>query len=181
MSLTKITLSIVLLLLMLTVGCSKAITKAEKMNNTESYEHSEIEQGSKDTVITPAQRQLELLQEAFAPQTPKEAADKWANGVKTRNGAAQFAVLSPELKEKLLSKYKEIMWVTGTSSPWVKQYIILNEQKETEEVRKYEIQFELATSTGTAGNYTIEVSIKKYSNKWYITQITSPIGGLFPQ
>jgi len=73
------------------------------------------------------------------------------------------------------------LWVTGTSSPWVNQFIISNEQKVSEVERKYDIQFELASSTGPAGNYKVEVIVKRYSDKWYIAQITSPIGGLFPQ
>jgi len=43
-------------------------------------------------------RQITLLQKALAPTTPGEAVEKWAKGVKERNGALQYAVLSPELK-----------------------------------------------------------------------------------
>ncbi len=52
----------------------------------------------KDTEL--AQRRIELLEKVLVPQTATEAALTWAKGVKTRNGALQFAVLSPELRGK---------------------------------------------------------------------------------
>jgi len=63
------------------------------------------------------QRQVKLLQEAVAPATPREAVEKWAKGLKDRNGALQYAVLSPELKDQNLYSYESCRWVTGTSSP----------------------------------------------------------------
>lgn len=71
------------------------------------------------------QRQVKLLHEAVAPATPREAVEKWAEGVKERNGALQYAVLSPELKEQNLSGYESWGWVTGASSPWIEHYIII--------------------------------------------------------
>lgn len=49
------------------------------------------------------QRQIKLLQEAAAPATPREAVEQWAKGLRERNGALQYAVLSPELKEQSLA------------------------------------------------------------------------------
>ncbi|MFY9203499.1 MAG: hypothetical protein WAO96_07710 [Limnochordia bacterium] len=72
-------------------------------------------------------RQVDLLQRAFAPKTPQEAVEKWAAAVKARNGAAQFAVLSPRLRQNLQSEFEALMWVTGTSSPWVDHYAIVGE------------------------------------------------------
>ena len=40
-----------------------------------------------------------LLEKALAPKSPLAAVEAWAEGVKTRNGAWQYAVLSPELRE----------------------------------------------------------------------------------
>src|SRR5690554_6112773 len=60
--------------------------------------------------------QVYLLEKALKPQDPAAAAGAWAEGVKTRNGAWQYAVLSPELKEEYYEKFAEINWTTGTSS-----------------------------------------------------------------
>lgn len=46
---------------------------------------------------TSLERRLELLERAVAAQTPDQAVETWAKGVKTRNGALQFAMFSPEL------------------------------------------------------------------------------------
>lgn len=169
------------LLFMVTVGCSKVIPETKEKFSNNNPTPNTIEQRSVSNGVTSLQRQVELLQEAFTSQTPEEAVDKWASSVKGRNGAVQFAILSPELKEKLHTKYEEMMWVTGTSSPWVNRFTISDEQKISEEERKYNVQFELATSTGSAGNYKVEVIVKKYSDKWYIVQILSSVSGLFPQ
>ncbi|MGE5704193.1 MAG: copper amine oxidase N-terminal domain-containing protein [Clostridia bacterium] len=42
------------------------------------------------------EQQIALLEQAVAAKTPKEAAETWVKGVQTRNGALQYAVLSPE-------------------------------------------------------------------------------------
>ena len=45
---------------------------------------------------------VELLEKALAAKTPDEAVQKWAEGVKTRNGVLQFAMFSPEVKERVI-------------------------------------------------------------------------------
>ncbi len=128
------------------------------------------------------QQQVKLLQEALAPTTPKEAMEKWAQGVKERNGALQYAVLSPELKEQSFSDYESFGWVTGTSSPWVEHYEITKETKVGENAWEYEVRFELATSTGPAGSSVNNVIVKQYepdaalpslhpNQKWYVSRV----------
>lgn len=165
---------------MVTVGCSstKPDTKVAIDSNKPS---TQIEQEPAMSEVASLQRQVSLFQESLAPKTPKEAVETWARGVKSRNGATQFAVLSMELREKQKAKFEALNWVTGTSSPWVNQFTVTNEEKHSEEEWKYDIQFELATSTGKAGTYQVEVVVKKYADNWYIAQITSTIGGIFPQ
>jgi len=46
-----------------------------------------------------AEQRIGLLEEALSPATPRDAVEKWAKGVMARNGALQYAVLSPELRE----------------------------------------------------------------------------------
>lgn len=126
------------------------------------------------------QRRLELLETAFAPKTYREVVEKWAEGVKSRNGAVQFAVLSPELRDQLQHQFEELMWVTGTSSPWVEQYSITSEQDLGETTRRFAVQFQLATSTCPAGEHTVELVVSKSSDQYYISKITTAIDGLFP-
>lgn len=127
------------------------------------------------------ERQVSLLLAAAAPSTPGEAVEKWARGVKERNGALQYAVLAPELKEQSINTYKSCGWVTGTSSPWVDRYQIAGENQ-TPDGWEYQVKFETMTSTGPAGAFIERVVVKPYKeaaalparedgNKWYIAQI----------
>ncbi|MGB4187197.1 MAG: hypothetical protein WBK33_05220 [Limnochordia bacterium] len=125
-------------------------------------------------------RQVDLLQRAFAPKTPQEAVEKWAAAVKARNGAAQFAVLSPRLRQNLQSEFEALMWVTGTSSPWVDHYAIVGERALAETELEYILQFTLATSAGPAGTYTVELTVSQDPEGYFITRIHSEIDGLFP-
>ncbi|MDD4588745.1 MAG: copper amine oxidase N-terminal domain-containing protein [Heliobacteriaceae bacterium] len=117
------------------------------------------------------QEQVKLLQAELAPKTPREAAEKWAKGVKERNGALQYAVLSPELKEQSFADYESYGWVTGMSSPWVECYEITKETKTGEDTWEYEIKFESATSTGPAGSSVDKVVVKQYNQNWYVAQV----------
>ncbi|MDI9420305.1 MAG: hypothetical protein QM399_09085 [Bacillota bacterium] len=126
------------------------------------------------------QRQLELMQAAYAPKTPQKAVEKWAEAVKDRNGAAQFAVLSPQLRQDLQSEFEALMWVTGTSSPWVDQYAVVGERGLSEDETEYRLQFTLAASTGPVGVCTVELVISKGPEGYFITQIHSETDGLFP-
>lgn len=116
------------------------------------------------------QRQTALLQEALAPVTPGDAVEKWARGVKERNGALQYAVLAPELQEQNRSDMESRGWVTGVSSPWVERYEIIK-GTQAGDAREYEIKFYWATSTGPAGDSTTKVIVRQYGENWYVAQI----------
>jgi hypothetical protein len=45
--------------------------------------------------------QILLLEQALVPKDPFTAVKTWAEGVKMRNGAVQYAVMSPKLKRVL--------------------------------------------------------------------------------
>ena len=118
------------------------------------------------------QRQITLLQQALAPATPGEAVEKWAKGVKERNGALQFAVLAPELQEQSRSGLESRGWVTGVSSPWVESFEIGGETVTGDGAREYAVRFHWATSTGPAGPSTTKVTVRQYGGNWYVAQIS---------
>lgn len=122
------------------------------------------------------QNRVILLQKALSPAAPKEAVEKWAKGIKERNGALQYSVLSPEFKELRLSGYESSNWVTGTSSPWVERYEITKETQTGDTTWEYEVRYEWATSTGPAGSAIQKIVVKQYENAWYITQIDGERG-----
>mgnify|MGYP001319030587 CR=1 FL=1 len=124
------------------------------------------------------QQQVDLLQQGLTAETPQEAARTWAKGVKNRNGAVQFAVLSPELKEKTRSHYESIHWVTGVSSPWVDEFHIAKERETGDGSWEFEIEFHLKTSTGDAGMEAASLKVAETEGKWYITQVLGGTAGV---
>lgn len=115
---------------------------------------------------------ISLLERALLPVSPEEAVVKWAEGVKTRNGALEFAVMSPALREEKLDYFVSCIWVPGTSSPWVENYVISEQSDTPDGAVLYKVEFALATSTGDAGTIVSEVLIKQYEDAWLIDQIT---------
>lgn len=100
---------------------------------------------------------IEYLEKALLPSSPEEALSLWSDGVKTRNGALQYAVLSPQLREQKLAGYEEMFWTSGTSSPWVDHYVI-NRLPSAEENVQFTVAFYLASSTGAAGTETYVIT-----------------------
>ena len=129
-----------------------------------------------------AEQRIGLLEEALSPATPRDAVEKWAKGVMARNGALQYAVLSPELREANLSLYEGARWVSGTSSPWVESFEIVGEREIPGEAWEYEVVFDTATSTGPAGASVARVSVRRAENgprlsrrlsdeRWHVVEI----------
>lgn len=138
-------------------------------DQTKSVKIDAPENVSSDTSL---ERRIELLQQALAPKTPEEAAQKWAEGVKMRNGALQYAVLSLELQEQKQADYEDLGWVTGTSSPWVDSYKIMEQTKKDDTTWEYKIQLALKTSTGDAGSTLATLLVKQYEDNWFIDQLS---------
>ena len=132
-------------------------------------------------------QRISLLEKHLTPQTAQETVLTWAKGVQTRNGALQFALLSPELQTKMKADYLAMNWVTGVSSPWVESYKITRKIQQ-DEGWEFEIEYQMMTSTGSAGTETERIQVAKLkgdceplSSKanrtslegWYITQLSS--------
>lgn len=128
------------------------------------------------------EQRIRLLEEVLSPATPRDAVEKWAEGVMARNGALQYAVISPELREINLPLYEDFRWVTGTSSPWVESFEIVSEREISGEAWEYEVVFDTATSTGPAGANVARVSVSRAENgprllrqfsneRWHVAQI----------
>ncbi|MGB9867404.1 MAG: copper amine oxidase N-terminal domain-containing protein [Bacillota bacterium] len=69
-----------------------------------------------------AERRVAMLEAALVGEDPVWVANAWADAVKNRNGAVQFALLSPELREKYRPAFEQLGWVTWVSGPWVESY-----------------------------------------------------------
>jgi hypothetical protein len=112
--------------------------------------------------------------------SPEDAAQVWAQGLKLRNAAMQYSVMTQTLKEQYAKQWEETApgWVTGVSSPWISSYEVISEQTNNESYTAL-LQFETETSTGTADTYEAELTIVPEDNFWRISNITID-KGLYP-
>lgn len=119
---------------------------------------------------------VKLLEKALAPKTPDEAVQKWAEGVKTRNGALQFAMFSPEVKEKELSSFEKLGgWITGQSSPWVESYDISKGIPKAQDSFQFVVKLSMVTSAGK--NLEINnVIVQRDKDIWYVSEIQNEDG-----
>ena len=133
---------------------------------------------SNNEACTEANAKAELLQRAlneFGALTPENAALLWGKGVKERNGALQYAVMSDELKKV----YKENLdknypaWVTGFSSPWVDKFEIIENKRVSKGEYEVVMQFSLATSAGSEGKHLAKLSIFNEGKFWVINHVAA--------
>lgn len=117
------------------------------------------------------QAQVRLLEEALAPEDPLNAAQTWAEGVKTRNGALQYAMMSSELKKEYFAKFVDSNWSTGTSSPLVENYEIIERYSFNNERYRFEINFTYTDSTKESFSTTEYVTIANFDGNWLVSAI----------
>ena len=150
---------VVALLTYLLWGCAKSVAS----NNAE---------------CTAEKAKAELFQMAideFGALTPEDAALLWGKGVKERNGALQYAVMSDELKKL----YKEHLdknytaWVTGFSSPWVEKYDIIEAKRVSKGEYEVIMQFSLATSAGSEGKHLAKLSVYNENQFWVVNKVAA--------
>ncbi|PLS15931.1 hypothetical protein CVD28_19505 [Bacillus sp. M6-12] len=120
---------------------------------------------------TSAEEQLALLQRDLVPSNPKETVILWAKAVKNRNGALQYALSTDNTKAILKKPFETYHWVTGVSSPWVEKSKIVDKKKISSTEIEYKVQFELATSSGSAGIDSAIVVVEKKDYQWYISRV----------
>jgi len=111
------------------------------------------------------------LERALAPKDAKTAAELWAEGVKTRNGALQYAVLSPELKKEMYDELSEWYWTTGTSSPWGKSFEVIEKAKMNDQRYRYEIAFTWTDSTQSIYLQNEYIVVEKFEENWFVSSI----------
>ncbi len=103
---------------------------------------------------------------------PKDAALVWAKGVRLRNAALQYAVLSHELRQRYAKAWERTApgWVTSVSSPWISGFEITDERHE-DDVYTYALAFTAATSTGIQGVYDATLTVETDRGFWRITRL----------
>lgn len=119
------------------------------------------------------QRRIELLEDALAPRTADLAAYSWAEAIKTRNGAWQYAIMDEKLRSEYLEQFEATNWVTGFSSPWVERYRVIRQSVDEQDNVTYKVEFDWYTSDGFAytNSGALTVSEFDYPGRWLITYL----------
>ncbi|HEY8344785.1 MAG TPA: stalk domain-containing protein [Bacillota bacterium] len=115
--------------------------------------------------------QIGLLEKALTPKSPLAAVEAWAEGVKTRNGAWQYAVLSPELRAEQYERFAVANWSTGASSPWVENFRVIERYRIVQEVYRYEVIFTYTDSTKKTFCTKEYVTVRKYEDSWLVSAV----------
>lgn len=112
---------------------------------------------------------------------PEDAAAVWAEGLKNRSAALQYAVMGKPLKDEYARQLNETApnWVTGISSPFISEYQIVNTEAVSNTLQRITLRFSLATSIGTAGEAQAVLDIIKEGSFWRIENIDAD-KALFP-
>lgn len=114
---------------------------------------------------------ITLLERALEPKEPYAAVKAWAEGVKTRNGALQYAVMSPKLKDLNYDGFVELGWVTGVSSPWVESYEIVEKYRLNDDIYRYLVKFIYTDSTKSCFYESKYVTINNFDGSWLVSNI----------
>lgn len=117
-------------------------------------------------VDTTFNNRIDLLEKGFETSSPFECVEMYANAVKNRNGAIQYALMTDTQKKRSYNELNGLHWRTGVSSPWITKYSITQE-----DATKYRIIFDLATSSGSAGSQITIVYVENVSGVYKISSI----------
>jgi len=129
-----------------------------------------------------AKKEIARIEQALIPATPEEALKLWGRGEQLRCGALQYAVLSPELREKAANSTaaRQTYWVIGFSSPQVGP-ISIDRQIPISDTRvEYAISYPEYTSTPPYTTGTEKIIVDKLKcdggEGWFITQVAQSAG-----
>lgn len=115
--------------------------------------------------------QISNLERALAPETSLKAVNSWAEGVKMRNGAWQYAIMTPDLKKASYDNFVSMNWSTGTSSPWVKSFDIKEIGKTDENTVRYSVKFTWTDSTNATTEDVQYITVKNLDGTWLVDSI----------
>jgi hypothetical protein len=115
--------------------------------------------------------QIARLETVLAPKTAVDAVNSWAEGVQTRNGAWQYAVMTPDLRKASYDDFVSMNWSTGTSSPWVKSYEVKEQGKQSDTAYRYSVKFTWTDSTNTTSETTQYITVKYIEGTWLVDSI----------
>jgi hypothetical protein len=115
---------------------------------------------------TALQQRLHMLETAFYPNRPEMVAKMFAKAAMQRNGAVQFMVLAPELRDKFRATLAASHWVTGTTSPQIVSYSAVNTER-NDSLWQFAIHFNFEYTAGRPYSCVNHISMKYLTNPAY--------------
>lgn len=115
--------------------------------------------------------QIMRLESALSPRDNLDAVNSWAEAVQNRNGAWQYALMTPDLKKANYDNFTSMNWCTGVSSPWVKGFEVKELGKMDDKTVRYSVKFTWTDSTNTTSATTQYVTVKNTDGVWLIGAI----------
>jgi hypothetical protein len=126
--------------------------------------------------------EIARIENVLIPDSSDEAIKLWGRGMQTRNGALQYAALSPQLRQAAdQSPYvRQSYWVTGCSSPQVGLITIESRNELSDTKVEYTISFPEIFSGQTHAIATEKMVVEKLSSNgregWFISQLVQSSG-----
>lgn len=115
--------------------------------------------------------QIRRLEEFLAPEEPRKAVETWAEGVKRRNGALQYAVMASALKKETYDYFAGLNWSTGTSSPWVESYRVTENYRTDTGKYRYTVEFKYTDATKNVIDAKTCVTVEQEGQKWVVSAL----------
>ena len=142
------------------------------------YIHAnKLEINDETVYINQLEEKNKLLIEAldnFGAYSKEQAIEIYAEGVKTRSGPLQYSVMCKNLKEDFIKTMEEdenYAWVTGFSSPWVKEYKIVEDKRNKDNSYTVVIKFYWETGGGPFGETNTTLTLVNENEIWCIKDI----------
>ena len=138
---------------------------------------NKLEVKDETVYINQLEEKNKLLIEAldnFGASSKEQAIEIYAEGVKTRSGPKQYSVMCKNLKEDFIKTMEEdenYAWVTGFSSPWVKDYKVIEYKKNKDNSYTVVIKFSWETGGGPFGETNTTLTLVNENEIWCITHI----------
>ncbi|MBY0120537.1 hypothetical protein [Bacillus sp. S/N-304-OC-R1] len=159
-------------MMMLVAALVLGISTAAFAGSFNSVEKSTVS-SEKEVEKSSIEEQLEMLEMGIVSTNPDLTVETWANAVKLRNGALQYALLTKDAKASVKELFEKYHWVTGVSSPWVESSKVISKKENNDKTIQYVVEFRLATSTGYGGKDYAALTLVKMGDQWFINTIKS--------
>ncbi|MCM3270762.1 stalk domain-containing protein [Paenibacillus elgii] len=126
-------------------------------------------------IKTANQIQIDRFMDVKRNTTARKLVELWLQGVRTRSGSLQYATLSPQLQQATFKTFENQYWGTGGSSPWIENVVIGSEEKVKDDLVRFVIEYDLASSNWHWSGGRKEITVERIQSspyeEWQITSI----------